>query len=65
MSQQGPSWSHEPHKFDRFIVSYPYCSKCGLIRLKNPLTDWCASKGCNYDEHPSYRQKVKKFTERK
>lgn len=58
--QSAPAF--EPHAFTSKIASWMYCRKCGLIRLRNPLTDWCVSKGCNYDEHPQYRAKVRQYT---
>ena len=46
----------EPHAFNRKLKCIPWviCSKCGMIRLKNPFSDWCAQNGCNHDEHPGY-----------
>lgn len=40
------------------------CKSCGLVALRNPLTDWCVDKGCNYDVHSSYKHKVKTLTRR-
>jgi len=32
------------------------CGKCGLVALKNDITRWCISHGCDYDEHPGYSE---------
>lgn len=56
------AYKFEPHSFAYRLCSWMYCSGCGLLRLHNPLTDWCASKGCNYADHPSYRNKVHSLT---
>ena len=39
------------------------CINCGLLRLRNALTDWCASKGCNYDDHPGYAAALRALPE--
>jgi hypothetical protein len=49
----------EPHNFNRKLNHWQYCSKCGLVALKNKLTEWCISKGCDYKDHPSYPSKLK------
>jgi hypothetical protein len=36
------------------IVGRAVCTNCGLMRLRNLLTDWCVEKGCEYSEHPGY-----------
>ena len=38
------------------IVGRPICVNCGLIRLRNLLTDWCVSKGCDFRDHPGLAQ---------
>ena len=30
------------------------CTGCGLLRLKNLLTEWCVMRGCDYQDHPQY-----------
>lgn len=49
---------HQPQKVK--YVPWPVC-RCGLIYLKNTLTQWCVSKGCNYELHPDYARKVKEL----
>ena len=39
-----------------------WCRICGLVRLKNEITDWCAAHGCWHDEHPGYRQALRRLT---
>jgi ribosomal protein L32 len=36
------------------IVGRAVCSNCGLMRLRNALTDWCVAKGCDFREHPGF-----------
>lgn len=35
------------------------CSQCGLVRLNNALTDWCVMRGCEYQDHPAYRDALR------
>lgn len=55
---------YEPHAFkaDRAVARLTgraVCVKCGLLRLKNLLTEWCVAKGCNFDEAPGYREALR------
>jgi len=49
--------THRWHKYK--TIAYPVCLGCGLVRLRNPLTDWCVSKGCDYDDLPEYPKMLK------
>jgi hypothetical protein len=53
----------DPHSFfnpkNRFYK--PVCVKCGLMRLNNPITDWCVKQGCDHEEHPDYKRKLKEL----
>ena len=42
-------------------VGKQVCKSCGLIALKNLATQWCVDKGCNYEDHPQYRQTMKRL----
>jgi hypothetical protein len=46
----------EQHNFNagRTIAGKPYCVNCGLVLLRNLLTDWCARRGCGYADDPGY-----------
>ena len=49
-----------PHRFTRTRrIPWEVCTSCGLVRLHNPLTDWCVRNGCNHDEHPAYAATVR------
>jgi hypothetical protein len=52
----------EPHSYYSFgkktKVAHLYCGHCGFIYLKNELSEWVAKVGCNYREHPSYKNKL-------
>ena len=52
-------YEYEPHSFNRKVKHWNYCSGCGLVALRNPLTEWCIAKGCNFRYHPQYRSKLK------
>lgn len=43
-------------------IGKQHCSCCGLVALRNPLTDWCIKKGCNASDHPQYNATVKRLT---
>ena len=45
----GPhQWLHNKYP------SFDYCNKCGLIWLRNKITQICIHAGCRYDKHPIY-----------
>lgn len=44
----------EPHSFHKKMLHWQYCSKCGVLRMKNGFSEWAVKMGCNYHEHPSY-----------
>lgn len=49
----------EPHDFGSIRgLSWPVCKGCGLVRLRNPLTDWCIRHGCNAEDAPGYKAAV-------
>ena len=43
-------------------VGKMYCSRCGLIALRNHATNWCVQHGCNYQDHKSYESAMKKLS---
>lgn len=45
------------------VIPQSYCIGCGLIRLRNPLTDLAMDLGCNYKEHPQWPAAVHKHTQ--
>lgn len=52
-----------PHSFHLLKGhNWSYCINCGLLRLKNKITEWCVKNGCDYAEHPEYKKKLKQFT---
>jgi hypothetical protein len=54
----------DPHNFqnpkNRFYK--PVCFRCGLMRLNNKATDWCVKQGCDFEEHPDYKIRLKELT---
>ena len=58
------AFKQEPHSFQPVKrLPYPVCAGCGLVRLKNPLTEWCVRHGCGHTEHPGYKQAVVSLTQ--
>lgn len=43
----------KPHAFNVFILNYAYCSRCGLIALKNDATKKAMKKSCPGREEES------------
>lgn len=54
-AQHNPA-PHSPHVVKG--IPWRVCRGCGLVYLRNPLTEWCIRQGCNHDEHPGYRSAV-------
>jgi hypothetical protein len=53
-------WQLIPHRWVTVKqLPRPMCGGCGLVRLRNLLTDWCVSHGCDHDDHPGYRDAVR------
>lgn len=50
----------EAHHFARMkCVAYLRCKHCGLLTLRNVLTEWCTRMGCNANDHPEYASRVR------
>lgn len=43
-------------------LPYAFCTGCGLLRLRNPLTDWCDRNGCNHADLPGYAAAVRSLS---
>jgi hypothetical protein len=55
------TYTAQPHSFRALKgLGWPVCSSCGLVRLRNALTDWCVRNGCNHEDHPGYKSAVAK-----
>lgn len=52
----------EFHVFNKRLKGMPYliCSKCGMVKLNNPFSVWCAKMGCDHEEHPDYNNQRNK-----
>jgi len=37
-----------------------YCKGCGLVFLKNEITELCKRLGCDFEDHPEYLKWRKK-----
>ena len=48
------AYKYEPHAFNRKVLHWPYCSKCGTVMMKNEFSQWVQRVGCNAADHPSY-----------
>ena len=49
LSQQGKRTS-AAHSFTKRVLSWPYCSRCGLVALKNDATRREMGKPCVVEE---------------
>jgi hypothetical protein len=45
--------AHSPTKLKN--TPWLYCKYCGLVYLRNPITNWCIKMGCNYRYHKDYQ----------
>ena len=52
--------AHSPIKSKS--LPWLWCRRCGLVYLRNSITDWCIAKGCNYDDHTGYKSAVQRLT---
>jgi len=58
-----PAYKLEQHSFTGWrICSWLCCTRCGLLRLRNALTDEAVRLGCNSADHPRWRQTVHQHT---
>lgn len=50
----------EPHHFG-VMKKLPWqrCKHCGLMSLRNSLTEWVTRVGCNASDHPEYASRVR------
>lgn len=54
-----------PHCFaHRVVVGKPVCCVCGLMFLRNDLTEWCVKRGCDYADAPGFKNAVATLPER-
>ena len=54
------AYKMHPHLFKtRKKFPYAFCSHCGLINLRNELSQWCVKMGCNASDHPQFASKVR------
>lgn len=37
-----------------------WCFSCGHVALNNDISRWATKIGCDYRDHPSYKQRMKK-----
>ncbi len=50
----------EPHLFSPVKrIAYLRCKHCGLLTLRNTLTEWCIRMGCNASDHADYSNRVR------
>lgn len=51
-----------PHKTKKLKnLPWAWCPGCGLVYLRNALTQWCVQNGCDYEEHPGYKAAVRRL----
>jgi hypothetical protein len=49
--------AHTPTKLKG--TPWLYCKHCGLVYLRNYITQWCIKMGCNNEYHPEYKMRLK------
>lgn len=50
----------QPHQFAPCKrLAWLRCKICGLLTLRNALTEWCIRMGCNSKDHPDYTARVR------
>lgn len=50
----------KPHKIRPFLkTGFKYCEDCGLIILRNWITDLCVKLGCEYKDNEQYKAWLK------
>lgn len=42
-----------------FKTGFRHCQDCGLIILRNSITEFCVKLGCEFREHPKYKAWLK------
>ncbi len=58
--QRKQAYKMESHQFGPVKkLAYLRCKHCGLITLRNALTEWCTRMGCNASDHPEYASRVR------
>jgi hypothetical protein len=56
----------EPHEFKTIRgFPWPVCTGCGLVKLRNAITEWCVRHGCAHAERPEYKATLARLTERR
>jgi hypothetical protein len=66
--RRSEQFTHEPHTWKPMragkgrSLPWLWCPRCGLVRLRNARTEWCIDHGCNYDDHPGYKQAMRRET---
>ncbi len=58
--QRKVAYKMEPHHF-AVVKRIPWlrCKSCGLVTLRNALTEWATRMGCNASDHPEYSSRVR------
>lgn len=59
MTEPKIAFTHRSHSYSKWKqLPWMICDICGLVRLRNPITDWCDRHGCNNDDHPGYKRAI-------
>ena len=57
---QKEQYKFESHHWVYFKgLAREICQNCGLVKLRNDLTEWCVRMGCNNKDHPQYKQQLR------
>lgn len=57
------SYKYKGHTFKPMKdIGKQVCSCCGLMALRNEISQWCIKKGCNYSDNPHYKKTLKRMS---
>lgn len=58
-------YKYQPHTFIVMKgVGKQICKSCGLMALRNDITNWCINKGCYAEDHPEYQKTLIRLSKR-
>ena len=63
INEEKINYKYESHTPTRIKgIPWTLCKHCGLVYLKNSLTQWCIAKGCLSCYHSDYNSVLRKLT---
>lgn len=57
------TYKYESHNFILMKgIGKHVCKRCGLVSLRNEISQWCVDKGCYYEDHNQHDLVLKRLT---